>query len=115
MFAAEANGKPQSMSSLGPKLAAAAVATAIAVAAILVVTRGGAGGTVQAADRPGCVQRLLHDWRDGRIDATYPIRCYREAMRSLPADLALYSSAHSDIQRALSERLTRGLAGRPAG
>lgn len=52
-----------------------------------------------------CWQRLIADWsRDGRVDRTYPLTCYREAVKRLPEDLRAYSSAPDDIDRALTER-----------
>ena len=48
-----------------------------------------------------CWKSLLNDWYDGRIDNTYPIHCYKDALKHLPADVQTYSSAHDDIQRAL--------------
>jgi len=53
-----------------------------------------------SADTP-CWVRLLNDWYDGRIDNTYPIPCYREAIDHLPTDIQVYSSARDDIERAL--------------
>jgi hypothetical protein len=65
------------------------------------------GGAVRG--QPGkpasCTHRLLRDWRDGRIDGTYPVACYRQAIESLPLDVRVYSSAEEDIRQALSERL----------
>lgn len=51
-----------------------------------------------------CVSKLLGDWRDGHIDGTYPVGCYRTALAQLPEDVRIYSSAESDIQRALVAR-----------
>jgi hypothetical protein len=51
-----------------------------------------------------CVSRLLADWRDGRIDGTYSVGCYRAALAHLPEDVRIYSSAESDIKRALVAR-----------
>jgi hypothetical protein len=59
-------------------------------------------GTGQA--KPSCVSALLGDWRDGRIDGTYSVECYRTALAQLPEDLRIYSSAESDIKRALLAR-----------
>jgi len=61
--------------------------------------------TSSAAASPGCGQRLLADWRDGRIDATYPVACYRQALANLPEDVRVYSTAQTDITRALQARL----------
>jgi hypothetical protein len=54
--------------------------------------------------KTGCVSRLLADWRDGRIDGTYSVACYRTALAHLPEDVRIYSSAESDIKRALVAR-----------
>jgi hypothetical protein len=48
-----------------------------------------------------CWKALLNDWYDGRIDNTYPLHCYQDALKHLPADVQTYSSAHDDILRAL--------------
>ena len=64
-----------------------------------------------AAATPDCASRLLADWRDGRMDHVYPVDCYREALASLPEDLRIYSSAESDITRALQARVrTEGVS-----
>jgi hypothetical protein len=54
--------------------------------------------------KTGCASRLLADWRDGRIDGTYSVACYRTALAHLPEDVRIYSSAESDIKRALVAR-----------
>lgn len=53
-----------------------------------------------------CASRLLADWQDGRIDRTYPVSCYRQALTQLPEDVRVYSSAQSDITRALQARVS---------
>ena len=60
--------------------------------------------------KAGCVSRLLADWRDGRIDGTYSVACYRTALAHLPEDVRIYSSAESDIKRALVARSEVALA-----
>jgi hypothetical protein len=70
-----------------------------------------------------CGKALLKDWADGRIDGTYPLACYRVALKSLPVDLQVYSSASEDISQALSQRIVQSAeerstttgARRPAG
>jgi len=80
-----------------------------AVLGVLLGSHAGRKGDKAAAAAPTrsptCASRLLHDWGDGRIDGIYPLSCYRAALRSLPADLEVYSSAHDDIAQALSERI----------
>ena len=60
--------------------------------------------------KSSCASALLNDWRDGRIDGTYPVDCYRTALAQLPEDLRIYSSAESDIKRALLARSQQTLA-----
>jgi hypothetical protein len=62
--------------------------------------------TLAAARPSSCQDRLLKDWRDGRINETYAIDCYRKAIKDLPTDLLVYSSAAEDIRQALSNRIT---------
>jgi hypothetical protein len=77
------------------------------------VLAGAATKPAAAAHKPACWQLLLNDWYDGRIDGTYPIHCYRDALRHLPSDVDTYSSAREDIQRALaSARLAALRSGR---
>jgi hypothetical protein len=49
-----------------------------------------------------CWQRVIDDWRDGRISGTYSAVCLRAALRHLPEDLRVYGSAEEDITRALT-------------
>lgn len=58
-----------------------------------------------AAGATNCSTRLLADWRDGRVDRTYPVDCYRQALASLPEDLQVYSTAKSDLTRELQTQL----------
>jgi hypothetical protein len=93
-------------------VAAAAVALAVACAAVLLTT-GSTQPATAKAQRPAeapCAKALLHDWSDGRIDGTYPVRCYRAALKSLPTDLEIYSSAPDDITQALSRRISEHAA-----
>jgi hypothetical protein len=80
--------------------------------------------TMQAATETApCAETLLKDWADGRIDGSYQLACYRVALRSLPTDLRVYSSASDDISQAFSRRIVqsaknthpRRASKRPAG
>lgn len=49
-----------------------------------------------------CSQALIHDWYvDGRVDKTYPVHCYREALRDIPEDQIIYGTLRDDLTRAL--------------
>jgi hypothetical protein len=52
-----------------------------------------------------CWKLLLNDWYDGTISNVYPIHCYRDAIKHLPTDIKVYSSAADDINRALQQAL----------
>jgi hypothetical protein len=60
-------------------------------------------GTASAAQ--SCASRLMADWKDGRIDKVYAVSCYRTALAHLPEDVRVYSTAQSDITRALQARV----------
>ena len=54
---------------------------------------------------------MIDDWYDdGRVDGTYALHCYDDAIEILPRDVRDYSSAKEDIQRAL----TNAKRGEPA-
>jgi hypothetical protein len=78
--------------------------------AALALSLGLAVGIAPAAakGKPPCWKMLINDWYDGRIDGTYPIHCYREALQHLPTDVETYSSAREDIRQALQQRITQG-------
>ncbi|HEY6069068.1 MAG TPA: hypothetical protein VIU81_10255 [Gaiellaceae bacterium] len=86
---------------------------ALAAVVTVLVTAG------PAAAAPNCASRVLKDWQDGRLDGTYPVPCYRQALAQLPEDVRVYSSAQNDITRALQARLgtprVRTVAARTAG
>ena len=49
-----------------------------------------------------CGKRVIDDWyADGRVDGTYALHCYDDAIEALPRDVRDYSSAKEDIERAL--------------
>jgi hypothetical protein len=58
-----------------------------------------------AAAKTSCGTKLLRDWSDGRIDGVYPVRCYRLALANMPEDVRIYSTAQSDIKRALQAKV----------
>lgn len=65
--------------------------------------------TPATASAAECWKELVNDyWADNRVDRTYPISCYREAMESLPADVQQYSDAQDDLRRALLAAIREG-------
>lgn len=64
-----------------------------------------AGGATAAGVR--CEQKVLADWSDnGRVDGVYPLRCYQEALATMPADLRDYTNATDAIHRALTRAVS---------
>ena len=64
-----------------------------------------------AAAATACGKQVINDWYDnGRVDGSYPLRCYDDAIDALPRDVKDYSSAAEDITRALQA----AMQGKPA-
>jgi hypothetical protein len=66
-----------------------------------------------------CGRQVLDDWNDGRIDGTYQLHCYDDAIELIPRDVRYYSSAEEDIHRAMTaamrkEKAPPNLAGPPS-
>ncbi len=75
------------------------VRIAVVVSAFAVVVAAVPAGASAAR----CDQRILTDWSDnGRIDGIYPLRCYEQAIDTLPVDLRDYTNAEEVIGRALT-------------
>ncbi len=74
-----------------------ALAGAFAAAVLTALSLAGPAGAA-----PSCARAVIDDWyADGRVDGTYALHCYDEAIDILPRDVRDYSSAKEDIQRAL--------------
>ena len=61
-----------------------------------------------AATSSRCGAEVLKDWSDGKLDRSYPVRCYQNALDGMPEDMRSYTTAPDDIQRALLARLRAG-------
>ena len=76
---------------------------ALVAAAAFVLVLTAAGPTSAAAS---CGKKVIDDWYDnGRVDGSYPLHCYDDAIDALPRDVRDYSSAKDDIERALQARM----------
>jgi hypothetical protein len=77
---------------------------------ILVVTAAAAAATfgVSTAHASACSSALIRDWyNDGRIDGTYPVHCYREALKDIPEDQLVYGTLRDDLNRALASVIAK--------
>ena len=80
------------------KLVPALAALAALLAVLAVAAPAGAAAS--------CGRQVIDDWYDdGRVDGTYALHCYDDAIEALPRDVRDYSSAKEDIERALQARL----------
>jgi hypothetical protein len=62
------------------------------------------GGPASAA-KP-CWRVILDDWTDNtRLDGTYSIECYNEALANIPGDLKDYTDAYDQIANARQDAL----------
>jgi hypothetical protein len=74
---------------------------------IAVLTATLSFGAAPAAAKEPCWRALFVDWADGRIDKTYPVHCYREAIAHLQQDTLTYGDAADQINRALMAAMTK--------
>jgi hypothetical protein len=82
-----------------PRRVGVVLLTLAALLAVLAVA--GPAGAAQS-----CGRKVIDDWYDdGRVDGTYPLHCYDDAIEALPRDVRDYSSAKEDIQRAMTAAL----------
>jgi hypothetical protein len=84
------------------------LAVLIAVSAAVFAATTGA-----ASAKPTCGQQVIDDWygsKTGQLSKTYPIHCYRDALKIVghETDLEVYSNAHSDILRAMQLAIAAG-------
>jgi hypothetical protein len=64
-------------------------------------------GTASAATSP-CRNKIFNDWYpDGKIASTYPIACYRDALKHMRPDAAVYSSLGDDVRAAMRAAMRR--------
>jgi hypothetical protein len=64
-------------------------------------------GTADAAGNT-CRNKIYNDWYpDGKIASTYPLACYRDAIKHLNTDARVYSSLGDDIRAAMNAATRR--------
>jgi hypothetical protein len=65
-------------------------------------------GKAEARSTSACSKALIHDWYvDGRVDKTYPVHCYREALKDIPEDQLIYGTLRDDLNRALQATIRK--------
>ena len=81
--------------------------SAVLLFALAALTAVLAFGAAPAAAKQPCWRALFVDWGDGRIDKTYPVHCYRDAISHLQEDTLTYGDASQEINRALQAAMTK--------
>jgi hypothetical protein len=90
----------------GPRMPKFSKPLILVVAALAVGAALGTAQPAQARSMSTCSKALVHDWYvDGRIDNTYPVHCYREALNQIPEDQAIYGTLRQDLTRALQSTI----------
>jgi hypothetical protein len=78
-----------------------------AVLVILVLAAVAVAPATAKASSP-CRDRIYNDWyADGKIATTYPVACYRDALKHVKGDALIYSSLSDDIRAALQGALAK--------
>jgi hypothetical protein len=90
---------------------AKAFAATVAIASLLAVVTAGCAGSEEMT----CADSILVDWNNGRLGGTYAPECYRDALRALPEDARLYTTAPEEIKRALRVSLAARALRRESG
>jgi hypothetical protein len=74
----------------------------LALAAAITAAIGVGARPAEARTMSICSRALIHDWYvDGRVDKTYPVHCYRDALKQIPEDQIIYGTLRDDLNRAL--------------
>lgn len=88
------------------------LACAAGIVSLAVFAAAGAPETASAAG-DSCGQAVILDWEaDGAVNNGYAAECYAAALRELPEDARIYSSATSDILAARARSANRGNSNR---
>src|SRR3954447_2872650 len=76
---------------------------AAVLAGLFVVSLPGTAGAAAP-----CRNKIFNDWyQDGKVASTYPIACYRDALKHIPVDAGIYSSLTDDIRAAMRAAVRR--------
>jgi hypothetical protein len=81
---------------------------AVSAAAVLVGVLALAVSAPSQAATP-CWRQVINDWvKNDRVQTTYPLHCYKDALAHVPEDMRVYSSIEDDIlaARQLAARRT---------
>jgi hypothetical protein len=76
--------------------------------ALVLVFAAAAAFTPGAEAKVPCRNLIYNDWdQDGQIASTYPLACYRDALRHIPSGDSVYTSLEDDIRAAFQAAVAR--------
>ncbi|HEV2592141.1 MAG TPA: hypothetical protein VGU02_09630 [Gaiellaceae bacterium] len=56
-----------------------------------------------------CRDKIYNEWyASGKISTSYPIQCYRDALKNIPPDAKVYSNLSGDIKSAMQAAIAHG-------
>jgi cobalamin biosynthesis Mg chelatase CobN len=65
-------------------------------------------GPARAEAKTPCRDKIFNEWyHDGKVASTYPISCYRDALKHIPPQVTVYTSLTDDIRLALQAAIDR--------
>jgi cobalamin biosynthesis Mg chelatase CobN len=75
---------------------------------LLALSAVAALGPARAEAKSPCRDKIFNEWyHDGKVASTYPISCYRDALKHIPAQVTVYTSLTDDIRLALQAAIDR--------
>ncbi len=78
------------------------------IVVLLALVAVAAFGPARADAKTPCRDRIYNEWyRSGQVASTYPLSCYRDALKHIPPDVVVYSSLSDDIRLALQAAIDR--------
>ena len=78
------------------------------IVVLLALAAAAAFGPARADATTPCRDKIFNEWyHDGKVASTYPLSCYRDALKHVPTQDAVYTSLSDDIRLALQAAIDR--------
>ena len=78
------------------------------IVVLLALVAAAAFGPARAGAATPCRDKIFNEWyHDGKVASTYPLSCYRDALKHVPVQDAVYTSLSDDIRLALQAAIDR--------
>ena len=78
------------------------------IVVLLALVAVAALGSARADAKTPCRDKIFNEWyHSGKVASTYPLSCYRDALKHVPVQDAVYTSLSDDIRLALQAAIAR--------